>query len=232
MDFIGGLTAVLGLMVALHDARRTATGRDVDVDLYRSSLAMLTYQAAWFLSAGVPAQRHSMSAHPSIVPFQFFETADGYIAVACGKERFFTELVARLGLTDVAGDKRFADFAGRREFREELLNRLAEEFRRKPSQEWVRLLRGAVPVAPVRSMEEALDRAEVSSRDMLATYESPALGDVSALGTPIKLGGYTPEYTAAPTVGEHNDDLLTQLGYTAAQVADLRKKGAFGKHTS
>ncbi len=228
VDFIGGLTAVLGLMVGVHAARRTGSGHDVDVDLYRSSLAMFTYQAAWFLSAGVAAERQPMSARPSIVPFQFFATADGYIAVTCGKERFYAELVARMGLSDLAREERFDDFAGRRRHRAEVLDRLALEFGKKPTAEWLSLLRGAVPVAPVRGMEEALDRDELTERGMLATYESPVLGTVSALGSPVGFSGHTPEYTPAPELGEHTAELMSGLGYTDDDLARLRQQGAFG----
>ena len=121
-DYIAGLTAVLGLMVALFDARRTGQGRDVDTNLYDSALAMLSYPATWFLSSGFVSERHALSAHPSVVPFQFFATADGYVAIATPKEKFFRTLVERMGLPELAGDPRFADFEGRRHHREVLLS--------------------------------------------------------------------------------------------------------------
>ena len=97
-DYVAGLTAVLGLMVALFDARQTGMGRDVDTNLYDSALAMLSYPATWFMSSGIASERHAMSAHPSVVPFQFFATADGHVAIATPKEKFFRVLVERMGL--------------------------------------------------------------------------------------------------------------------------------------
>lgn len=228
VDFIAGLTAALGLLAGVHDAQRTGRGRDVDVDLYRSSLAMLSYQATWYLSAGVTTERQPMSGHASLVPFQFFETADGHLAVGCGKERFFDALVARMDAAEVATDPRYASFSARRESRVELLAVLEREFRLRSTAEWMDLLRGAVPVAPVRSMEAALDRDELLQRDMLATYDSEVLGQVSALGGPVKVSGYTPQYRAAPALGQDREDLLAELGYDAAGVEKLASLGAFG----
>ena len=120
-DYICGLTAALGLVVALLDARRTGRGRDVDTNLYDSALAMLSYPATWFLSSGFVTERHEMSAHPSVVPFQFFATADGHIAIASPKEKFFHALVDGMDLGELSRDPRFADFEGRGRHRAELL---------------------------------------------------------------------------------------------------------------
>src|SRR5438445_8457816 len=96
-DYIAGLTAVLGLLAGVMDARRTGLGRDIDTNLYDSALAMLSYPATWYLSLGLRSTRQPLSAHPTITPFQFFSTADGYIALACPKEKFFQLLVAAPG---------------------------------------------------------------------------------------------------------------------------------------
>ncbi len=104
-DYICGLTAMVGLLAGLRDAERTGIGRDVDTNLYDSALAMLSYPATWFLSSGFETRRLPLSAHPSVVPFQFFATADGHIAIACPKERFFRALVRRHGPAG-AGDRR------------------------------------------------------------------------------------------------------------------------------
>src|SRR5262249_26016418 len=97
VDFAAGLNAALGLTIALFDARRTGQGRDVEVNLYDSALALLSYPATWYLSRGISTERLSHSAHPSLVPFQFFQTADGYIAIACAKEKFFQLLAPLIG---------------------------------------------------------------------------------------------------------------------------------------
>jgi crotonobetainyl-CoA:carnitine CoA-transferase CaiB-like acyl-CoA transferase len=227
-DYIGGLTAALGLMVALFDARRTGVGRDVDTNLYDSALAMLSYPATWFLSSGYVTERHEMSAHPSVVPFQFFATADGYVAVASPKEKFFRALADGMDLGEVAADPRFVDFEARGRHRSELLGILSQRFSERTTADWLDRLRGRVPIAPVRSLEEALDVDELRGRSMLAEYEHPAFGVVRSVGLPLTLGGFEPVYASGPSLGADGDAILDELGYDEAEIRQLRTDGAFG----
>lgn len=213
VDYIAGLTAVLGLMVALFDARRTGIGRDVDTNLYDSALAMLSYPATWFLSSGFVSERQAMSAHPSVVPFQFFATADGYVAIAAPKEKFFRTLVERMGLPELANDPRFSDFEGRRHHREVLLARLTGRFAERTTADWLETLRGLIPIAPVRTMEAALDTDELAARGMLAEYDHPAFGRVRSIALPLTMTDLVPTYRAAPSLGADGAELLEELGF-------------------
>jgi crotonobetainyl-CoA:carnitine CoA-transferase CaiB-like acyl-CoA transferase len=227
-DYIAGLTAVLGLMVALFDARRTGRGRDVDTNLYDSALAMLSYPATWYLSSGFVTERRSMSGHPSVVPFQFFATADGHVAIATPKEKFFRVLVHGMDLPEVADDPRFADFEGRREHRDDLLAILSARFAERTTAAWLAVLRGRIPIAPVRSMEAALDLDELRMRGMLAEYEHPAFGLVRSVGLPLAMSDFQPTYAPGPGLGVDSDEVLARLGYDVDAVAELRAAGAFG----
>ncbi len=228
-DYICGLTAMVGLLAGLREAERTGRGRDIDTNLYDSSLAMLSYPATWFLSSGFETRRLPRSAHPSVVPFQFFRTADGYIAIACPKERFFTELVRVMGLPELASDERFASFAARGRHRDEVLERLGARFAELTTREWLELLRGVVPIAPVRSMAEALDVDELTARGMLAEYEDETFGRVRSVGLPLHVGGFEPSYRPGPSLGQDTDALLAELGYEPVDVERLRAAGAFGR---
>ena len=227
-DYICGLTAMIGLLVALFDARRTGLGRDVDTNLYDSALAMLSYPATWFLSSGFVTQRHEMSAHPSVVPFQFFATADGFIAVASPKEKFFRSLAAGMDLPQLADDPRFATFESRSRHRDELIELLSTRFAERPTADWLERLQGRVPIAPVRSLEEALDVDELRRRSMLAEYDHQAFGTVRSVGLPLAMGGFVPTYTPGPRLGADGDGLLAELGYDDGEIASLRAAGAFG----
>ncbi len=227
-DYIGGLTAALGLTVALLDAQRTGRGRDVETNLYDSALAMLSYPATWYLSSGFVTRRHEMSGHPSVVPFQFFATADGYVAVASPKQKFFVSLAEGLDLPEIATDPRFVDFEARGRHRDELLAILGARFAERTTAEWLARLRGRVPIAPVRSLEEALDVEELRDRSMLAEYEHPSFGTIRSVGVPLALGGYAPTYEAGPGLGADSDTLLAEVGYTDVEIAQLRSNGAFG----
>src|SRR5919198_4721262 len=136
-DYAGGVMAALALMAAVFDAQRTGRGRDVDVNLYDVALAYHNYRATWYLTEGVRGERTPDSGHPSIVPFQFFRTADGYIAVACAKEKFFRALVQLIDLEQLATDERFSSFEGRRRNREALLEILGRRFRERTTAQWV-----------------------------------------------------------------------------------------------
>lgn len=227
-DYSAGLMAALGMLAAILQAQRTGRGSDVDVSLYDVALAFHNYRATWYLTAGVPGERTSNSSHPSIVPFQFFPTADGYLAVACAKEKFFRALIEGIDLGELAGDERFTNFEGRRQHRDELTKILEHRLREQPTDYWVKLLRGRVPVAPVRSMEAALDRKELGGRGMLATYTHAALGEVNTVGLPVKVSGFAPEYRPGPGLDGDSNDVLALAGYEPDEIAALRERGAFG----
>jgi len=227
-DYVGGLTAALGLLAGVLDARRTGRGRDIDTDLYASALSMLSYPATWFLSDGYRTERQPLSAHPSVVPFQFFATADGHLAIACAKQKFFAALAGAIGRPDLVSDARFATFDARLRHRDELLTLLRGVFSARTTAAWQTLLEGRVPVAPVRSMPDALDTHELAEREMLVEYEHPSLGTVRTLGLPLRVAGYRPRYRRAPELGGDTDDLLAELGYDDAGRERLGKAGAFG----
>jgi crotonobetainyl-CoA:carnitine CoA-transferase CaiB-like acyl-CoA transferase len=228
-DYAAGLTAVCGLLAGVLDARQSGRGRDIDTSLFDTALAMLSYQAAWWLSAGIETRRLPRSAHPSIVPFQFFATADGYIAIACAKEKFFRALVEALDLSHLSDDPRFAAFASRHEHREALLPVLSARLRDETTETWLAKLNGLVPCAPVRDLAEALAPDDLEQRGMLAAYEHPRLGVVRGVGLPLHVSGYTPRYRASPALGGDAADLLAELGYDEAEVGSLEEEGAFGK---
>lgn len=228
-DYASGLVAALGLLAGVIEARRTGYGRDLDTSLYDTALAMLSYQATWGLSAGHLAERLPHSAHPTIVPFQFFATSDGYLAVACAKDKFFAALIAHLDLPALADDPRFANFGARHLNREALLAILAERFSAAPTAHWVALLQGTVPVAPVRSLPEVLNHSQLADRDMLASFTHPQLGPVHSVGLPIHVSGYTPRYRASPAPGAHTRDALRAAGLSDAEISRLAREGAFGE---
>ena len=228
-DYAAGLVAACGLLAGIVDARRTGRGRDLDTSLFDTALAILSYQATWWLSAGIETRRLPLSAHPSIVPFQFFATADGYIAVACAKEKFFQTLIQVIDLAELAEDRRFATFAARHQHRADLTQRLSQRFRQQTTNEWLERLRGQVPCAPVGELPDALDVERLQRRDMLASYEHPRLGSVRGVGLPLRVSGFTPRYRASPALGADTADLLAELGFDESAIARLTDAGAFGR---
>jgi crotonobetainyl-CoA:carnitine CoA-transferase CaiB-like acyl-CoA transferase len=225
VDYSAGLMAALALMVGVFDAQRTGRGRNIDASLYDAALALLAYPATWYLTQGVVTERLPNSAHPSIVPFQFFATADGHIAVACAKEKFFRTLATVLELPP---DPRYANFGLRRKNRQSLTELLVARFKTRSTAEWLGLLGGRVPIAPVRPLTAVLDHAELTDRNMLATYSHPAFGTVESIGLPLKISGFSPAYRAGPSLDADRQSILRASGYNDDEIARLSAGGAFG----
>jgi crotonobetainyl-CoA:carnitine CoA-transferase CaiB-like acyl-CoA transferase len=225
VDYSAGAVSALALMIGLFRAERTGKGGDLDTSLYETALSFLTYSATWFLTAGIPAERTAQSAHASMVPFQFFRTADGYVAIACAKEKFFRALMAGLGLTV---DDRFATYEARRVHRAELVSLLQASFEQGTTEEWVGAFDGKVPIAPVQSLAVALADAAQHAEGMFGSYEHPSLGTVHAVGTPIRVAGFNRSFDAAPRLDGDRLEILSSVGYAPTEIASLARAGAFG----
>ncbi|HVL80567.1 MAG TPA: CoA transferase [Actinomycetota bacterium] len=231
VDYMGGIVAATSLLAGLHAARRDGVGTDCDVSLFDVAIGMLSYPATWHLNGGFTPERLSRSAHPSLVPFQNFPTADGWIIVGCAKEKFWQRLAAAIGQPELADDDRFRDFDARRRNRDELIAILDAAFRARPGDEWLKLLTEAgVPCGPVNDVAQALADPQTEARGMLVTVEHPAFGTVTEPASPVRVGPPPTEYRRAPTRGEDEPYVLTELlGYDEPTVTRLREAGAFGR---
>jgi crotonobetainyl-CoA:carnitine CoA-transferase CaiB-like acyl-CoA transferase len=230
VDFCGGLVAGQALLAGVLAARRDGVGMDCDLSLFDTAIAMLTYPATWHLTGGYTPVRRANSAHPSLVPFQNFPTADGWIVVACPKEKFFARMAKAIDAPELAADPRFADFDARRRNEAELLPLLEAAFARRTSAEWLeRLTAAGVPCGPVNSVAEALTDPQTTARDMVIETEHPRFGTVRQVASPVKVGPARTDHRRAPRLGEDGDAVLRDLlGYDDATVARLRAQGAFG----
>jgi crotonobetainyl-CoA:carnitine CoA-transferase CaiB-like acyl-CoA transferase len=229
IDFAGGYAAMLALMVALFDAQRTGVGREVEVSLMDTAVSMLSYFATWTLNRDWTAGRTSDSGHQTLVPAQNFPTEDGWIVIFCAKEKFWTRLVEIMGLPDLARDPRFASFPDRLRHKKALIPLLRERFRTRSTREWLALLRGHVPCAPVNSVSQALEDEQVLAREMIIDVEHPHFGTIREVATPIKTEGVLARPAPAPRLGEHTDSILRDvLSYGDRTIAALRSKGAIG----
>ena len=128
VDYSGGFVAAISLLSGLHAAKRDGIGGDCDVSLFDSAITMLTYIGAWNLNGDFVPERIKNSSHPSLVPFQNFEAADGWFVVACAKEKFWKRLAVAIGRPDLAVDERFETFEDRRKNSIELIEILEEIF--------------------------------------------------------------------------------------------------------
>lgn len=223
VDFSTGLTASLALMAGIFHARETGLGCDCDISLFESALALLTYVGTWAASRDdyeAPRLRHS--AHPSIVPFQAIPVADGWIVVACAKEKFWRALCTAIERTDLSEDDRFGDFAGRLAHRTELQEELYKTFRSKPGAEWIELLdRVGVPCGPINTVREALADPQVAARGAVRELDHPELGKVAHVVSPLRLStGVRPLEFAPAKPGVDTEAVIAELTQLVSQVQD------------
>lgn len=228
VDYSGGFVAALALLTGVHAARRDGIGMDCDVSLYDTAISLLTYLATWHLTEGYTPQRVRRSAHPSLVPFQAFPAADGWLIVACAKEKFWQRLVALLD-EPALRDPRFATFADRAAHRGELEDIIDVALASRSVEDWLVALRDAgVPCAPVNDIASALTEEHTIARDMLITTEHPRFGTVTQVSSPVRVGPVPHTHRRAPQLGQDTGAVLRSiLGYGDADLARLAEGGAF-----
>ena len=230
VDFCGGYVAALAIVAGVWRARREGRGSDVDLALFEVALAQLTYIGTWVASRGYAPVRHANSAHQSMVPFQNFETADGWLVVACPKQALWQRLCEVLERPELAGDERYATFAARYANRDELLETLDSLFAARPTAEWLALLSAAgVPCAPVNDVAAALADEQVAARGGLVEVEHPLLGSVRQVASPFRFEDVDLPAARGPLRGEDTAAVLRDLcGYSDARIGELGKQGVFG----
>ncbi|GIL41269.1 CaiB/BaiF CoA transferase family protein [Roseiterribacter gracilis] len=224
VDYMTGVTTALGLLAAVFGARNSGKGGDVDVTLFDTAVHQLTYPATWYLNEGDDVGRKSRSAHPSTVPCEIYPTKDGWVFVMAMLPKFWEAVATAVGRPELADDPRFIDAKARREHRVVLETELDPLFRAKPTEDWLRLLQGKCPIAPVLTLGQALDNPYLRDTGLIQTHAHPAMPDMEMLASPIKIDGVRINDTKpAPSMGEHTDEILGELGYDAAAIAALKK---------
>ena len=230
VDLSGGYVSALALMAGLWRARREGVGCDCDVSLFETALHELMYVGTWVASRGFQPRRIPESAHPSIVPFQNFPTADGWIVVACPKQKFWELLCEAIERPDLVADPHFVDFAARNDHRDQLVPELRRTFLTRTTEEWLETLTAAgVPNARVNEVVEALADPQVAARRGLVEIEHPRLGTVRQVATPLRVGEEEKPARRAPFRGEDTERVLVDFcGYSQERVRELANAGTVG----
>ncbi len=216
VDTMTGMVGMIGLLSAVLRARQTGIGCDVDTCLFDVAMHQLSYPAMWYLNEGDASRRLPRSSHLSLVPVQTFPTADGWIFVMCMTEKFWRSLCDAIGRPDLPEDPRFVDFPARLENRDALTAVLDAELRKAPTEHWLEVLGGLLPVAPVYELPEALDNGFVRrANGMVRSVPHPARPEMKVLANPLKINGVRPEQSACAPLGADNATLLAQPVHAA-----------------
>ena len=226
-DMVAGLYCAQGITAALLARERTGVGQRVDIGMLDTTAALLTYQAANYFTTGkTPGRRGNL--HATIAPYEPFTTSDGEIVVAVGNDEIWKRFCAAIGLPEMADDVRFRTNRDRVANYAAMRPPIDRAFRTATNTEWVaRLNTAGVANGEVRDIAQMLTDPQLAAREMIATLMHPTVGATRVIGAPIKLSE-TPASvrTAPPVLGQHTDSVLTEFGYSTAEIAKLREARA------
>ncbi|VVU48662.1 L-carnitine dehydratase/bile acid-inducible protein F [Burkholderia anthina] len=227
-DLATGLYSTIAVLAALAHRDRTGEGQYIDMALLDVQVALLANMNTNFLASGKAPVRWG-NAHPNIVPYQTFQTSDGWIIVAVGNDGQFRKFVEAGGRPELADDERFATNPARVRHRDTLVPMLAEMVKTLGKAHWIAALEAAgVPCGPINALDEVFDNEQVIARGMQVSLPHPCGADVKLVRNPIRMSATPPDArTAPPLLGAQTEDVLRDmLGYDDARIAALKAKQA------
>ncbi|CAG2157800.1 Acetyl-CoA:oxalate CoA-transferase [Cupriavidus yeoncheonensis] len=225
-DLLTGMYATTAILAALEHRHVSGVGQYIDMALLDCVVTINSYQAInYFLSGKVPQRMGN--AHSNMVPYQVFRCKEGDVIVAVGNDGQYRALCKVIGRPDLAADERFATAGNRNRNREVLIPQVAEAMLARTMTEWVEVLEAAnVPCGPIYNMQQVFEDPQVRHREMQLSLPHSAGVNAPGLANPIRLSDTPISYQhSAPTLGEHTDAVLGEMGYDAARIATLRKEG-------
>jgi formyl-CoA transferase len=225
IDLVAGLMLGKAIVAALYAREKIGVGQKVDTSLLEAEVAGLINAGSNYLISGKIPGRWG-NAHPTIVPYQSFQTADGFLVIGVASESIWKRFCAAIGKTELANDPCYLKNADRVEHRQELIAILAAIFKSGSTENWLSVLdKGDVPCAPVQTIDQVFAAPQVLHREMLVEVEHPTAGTLKMAGIPVKFST-TPAAVRLPPplLGQHNDEVLSSwLGMNSAEIDQLKK---------
>ena len=223
-DMTCGIYAAMGILAALFGREKTGEGQFLDMALFDSQLTWLANAGSSFLNAGVTPRRWG-NAHPNIVPYEMYSGSDSvYFVIGVGTDALWQKFTAMIDTaTDLSSDPRFRNNAERIKHRSQLIPILQKVFNQKSAAEWLELFASAgIPAAKINGVSEALNDIQAQARGLVVQLEHPMLGIVKTIANPIRLSDTPVTYRLAPPfLGEHTNQILQDLGYSAPETEAL-----------
>ncbi|MDM0121428.1 CaiB/BaiF CoA transferase family protein [Variovorax arabinosiphilus] len=228
-DLFTGVYASTAILAALEVRHRTGEGQHIDMALLDVGMAILANQASAFLNTGDVPQRQGNS-HPSLAPYQDFQTQDGAMLLAIGNNGQFARFCEAAGHAEWAADERFATNTLRVKHRGVLIPLMQAVTRTRTTAAWIALLEDkAVPCGPINNIAQAFDDEQVKARGLAVTLPREAgdgIASITGVASPLRLSATPPVLRRAPpALGQHTDEVLAEWGVDAQQIAALRAAG-------
>ena len=227
-DMTTGLYTVIGVLAALRAREQTGQGQVLDQTLLEGQAAYLTILAGDYFATG-QAPAPVGNAHPGIVPYQVFHTADKDVVIAVGSDKQWVQFCAVLGLgPEVRDDPRFATNPARLAHRADLVPLLQARLAERPSASLLEQLMAAeIPCGPINAIPDSLQDEHYQARGNIVDLAHPTAGTVHTLANPVRLSDTPPSYRLPPPrLGEHTDAVLAELGYQPTEIAEMHTAGS------
>jgi crotonobetainyl-CoA:carnitine CoA-transferase CaiB-like acyl-CoA transferase len=224
-DLLTGLYTTIAILAAIVHQGQTGVGQDIDMALFDCQAAALANQASNYLAGHMVPTRLG-NAHPNIVPYQVFATADGFLILAVANDAQFRRFAKAAGIEHLAEDARFKTNADRVHHRETLIPLLKPVFAARKTTDWIALLEAAnVPCGPINRVDQVFADPQAIARGLTVSM-AHATGPLDLVASPLKLAKTPPEYRLPPPLlGEHTDEVLRDvLGLDATAIHQLRKQ--------
>jgi CoA:oxalate CoA-transferase len=225
-DFIGAFYGLSGILSALLVREKTGKGQRIDAAMMDGMLALLTYQAGYYFATGETPVRTG-NRHPQQTPYETFATSDGFVIIGAGSQRLWENLCnAVINHPDLTQDSRFLTLQDRNQNHAVLKEIIEAATITKTTDEWIDLLNQArIPCGKVRTVKEALELEQTQAREMVLEMEDQLHGKKKLLGIPAKLSDTPGQIRRMPPLlGEHTEEVLSDLGYSKAQIDALEEK--------